>query len=119
MSILNPNEPRVVQRSEGFNYQLLKLDDKQNESINKIRTDEVKQTTQIRNQLREKRAKLETLQTSEKPDMKDINNLIDEIATLQAQQMKIQAASRQKIRSLLNDEQKAFYDAQNTGRSRQ
>ena len=107
----NPQEVRRVIRPEGLVSPARNLDDKQREEISKIRTEQLKERTQTRNLLNEKRAKLETLQTSEKPDMKEINKLIDEIAAVQAQQMKDQAAGRQKIRSLLTEEQRAYFDA--------
>ena len=109
----NPQEVRRVIRPEGSVSPARNLDDKQREEISKIRTEQLKERTQTRNLLNEKRAKLETLQTAEKPDMKEINKMIDEIAAVQAQQMKDQAASRQKIRSLLTEEQRTYYDAQN------
>ena len=108
----NPMEVRRVIRPEGLVSPERNLDDKQREEISKIRTEQIKERTQTRNLLNEKRAKLETLQTVEKPDMKEINKVIDEIAALQAQQMKAQAAGRQKVRSLLTDEQRTYYDAQ-------
>lgn len=89
----------------------LNLNDQQREELKKINTEQLKERTQTRNLLREKRAKLEVLQTAEKPDMKAINKVIDEIAEMQAQEMKAQAANRQKIRNLLTEEQRAQYDA--------
>jgi len=108
----SPNEVRQVMRPEGFTMPPEgKLSDQQREELKKIRTEQLKERTKTRNLLNEKRAKLETLQTADKPDMKEINKVIDEIAAIQAQQMKAQAAARQKIRSLLTEEQRAYYDA--------
>ena len=107
----SPKEMRDLRPSEGFSLPVRNLDDKQREEIGKIRTEQVKQRTQTRNLLMEKRAKLEVLQTADKPDMKEIDRVIDEIAALQGQEMKTQAANRQKIRSLLTEEQRANYDA--------
>ena len=98
-------------RPEGFTVSERNLDDKQREEIGKIRMEQIKERTQTRNLLTEKRAKLEVLQTADKPDMKEINKVIDEIAAVQAQQMKAQAASRQKIRNVLTEEQRTYYDA--------
>ena len=114
---MNPQEVRRVIRPETSALPSRNLDDAQREEIRKIRTEQLKERTQTRNLLNEKRAKLEVLQTANQPDMKEINKLIDEIAAVQAQEMKAQAAGRQKIRSLLTDEQRAYYDAQaaNTG----
>ena len=115
----NPQTVRRVMRPEGFTVPERNLDDQQREEIMKIRTEQLKERTQTRNLLNEKRAKLEVLQTADKPDMKEINKVIDEIAAVQAQEMKAQAASRQKIRSLLTDEQRAYYDAQAVNRGNQ
>ena len=112
----SPNDVRQVMRVEGFTISEGRLDDQQREEIKKIRTEQIKERTRTHNLLKEKRAKLETLQTADKPNMKEINKLIDEIAAIQAQQMKAQAASRQKIRSLLTEEQRAIYDARGANR---
>jgi Spy/CpxP family protein refolding chaperone len=112
----SPQEVRQVIRPESLSTPAGSLDDKQREEIKKIRTEQLKARTQSRNLLREKRAKLEVLQTADKPDMKEINKLIDEIAAIQAQEMKAQAANRQKIRSLLTDEQRAIFDARGENR---
>jgi len=107
----SPQEVRQVIRTESLSTPEGSLNDKQREEIKKIRMEQLKERTKTRNLLREKRAKLEVLQTADKPDMKEINKLIDEIAAIQAQELKSQAASRQKIRSLLTDEQRAVFDA--------
>ena len=107
----SPREPRQVIRPEGFSMPMGTLDEKQREEISKIRTEQMKERVQTRNLLKEKRAKLELLQTADKPDLKEINKVIDEISVVQAQEMKVQAASRQKIRSLLTEEQRIRYDA--------
>ena len=86
------------------------LDDRQREEVQKIRTERQNELTQTGNLLREKRARLEVLQTAEKTDMNEINKVIDEIAALQAQEMKAQAAGRQQIRDLLTDDQRVYYD---------
>ena len=107
----SPKEVRQVTHREGFTMPEGGLNEQQRDELKKIRTEQLKERTQTRNILKEKRARLETLQTADKPDMKEINKVIDEIAAIQAQQMKSQAASRQKIRSMLTDEQRAHYDA--------
>jgi Spy/CpxP family protein refolding chaperone len=106
---------RGGQRSEGFfmAFQGINLDENQQKEIEKIRLEQVKERTKTRNLMREKRAKLELLQTADKPDMKEINRVIDEIAAIQAQEMKAQAAARQKIRALLNEEQRVQFDSRN------
>ena len=108
---LNPQEVRQPFRTGDFSMSLGNLDEKQREELQKIRTEQIKESTQFRNVLREKRARLEVLQTTDKPDTREINKVIDEIAAVQAQEMKAQAANRQKIRSLLTEEQRALFDA--------
>jgi len=108
----NPQVVRRVIRPENSVLPARNLNDKQHEEIRNIRKEQLKERTQTRNLLNEKRAKLEVLQTADKPDMEEINKVIDEIAAVQAQEMKTQAACRQKIRSLLTEEQRAYYDAQ-------
>ena len=112
----SPKEATQVLRPDGFTKSMESLDEKQREEMKKIRTAQLKESVQTRNRLKEKRAKLELLQTADKPDMKEINKVIDEIASIQAQEMKAQAASRQKIRSLLTEEQRIYFDAQNADR---
>ena len=108
---INPQEVRQVMRPEGFTMPVTNMSDQQREEIKKIRIEQLKESTRTRNLLKEKRAKLETLQTADKPDMKEINKVIDEIAAIQAQEMKARAAARQKIRSLLTEEQRVYFDA--------
>jgi len=112
----SPRDVHQVMPSEALAMQRGSMNDKQREEIQKIRTEQLKERTQSRNLLNEKRAKLETLQTADKPNMKAINKVIDEIAAIQAQQMKSQAASRQKIRNLLTEEQRVQFDAQYANR---
>ena len=107
----SPQEMRQVMRSGKMSMPKIGLDDKQREELKKIHAQQLKERTQTRNLLREKRAKLEVLQTADKPDMKEVNKAIDEIATVLGQEMKNMAANRQKIRSVLTDEQRAFFDA--------
>ncbi len=106
----SPAEVKRVMRPDGF-VSPMGLDEKQREEIKKIRMEQMKERTQTRNQLKEKRAKLEVLQTADKSDLKEINKVIDEIASIQAQEMKAQAAHRQKIRSMLTEEQRVYFDA--------
>jgi len=107
----SPAEVRQVYPREEFTLPGENLNDQQHEEIRKIRTEQLKERTKTGNLLKEKRAKLESLQTANQPDIKEINKVIDEIAAIQAQEMKAQAVSRQRIRSLLTDEQRAAFDS--------
>lgn len=96
---------------QGRHMNLPNLTDEQKDQIAKLRTENMKTMLQNRNLLQEKMAKLNTLQTADKPDMKAINTLIDETAALKATMAKAQAAHRQQVRSLLTDEQRVIFDS--------
>lgn len=65
----------------------------------------------LTNQLREKEAHLQTLQTAGQVDMKAVDQTIDEMGALRIQIAKKRAASRQDIRKLLTDEQRVVFDS--------
>jgi Spy/CpxP family protein refolding chaperone len=69
-----------------------------------------KEAKPLRNQLGELKAKQKTLSTADNPDMKAINANIDEITKVMNQLMKSRAAFRQKVRALLTDEQRMWFD---------
>lgn len=50
------------------------------------------------------------LQTEESPDFNRINKTIEEIGVLYVEREKMKAKTRQKIRNLLNDDQKLVFD---------
>ena len=108
----NPKESRQIsvpeRRMEHFGE---RLSDEQREEFKKIRMEQTKKDTRARNLLKEKHARLKVLQTADKPDMKEIDKTIDEIASIRAQAMKERAADRQKIRSMLTEEQRIYFDA--------
>jgi Spy/CpxP family protein refolding chaperone len=117
-----PNGPNQGKRwmNNGDNFQakhlnLPNLTDEQKEQIAKLRTENMKAMLDSRNQIQEKMARLHTLQTADKPDMNAINSVIDEIAELKATMAKTRAAHRQKIRSLLTDEQRVIFDSKPMG----
>jgi len=87
------------------------LTDEQKEKMAELRTENMKVLLEKRNLVHEKMAKLQTLQTADKADMKAINALIDEIAEVKADMAKQRAAHRQQIRSLLTDEQRVIFDS--------
>ena len=69
-----------------------------------------KEMIQIDNQLNEKRAQLKTLEQVEKPNMKSVYSKIDEITDLQNQKMKVTATHKNKVRSILTEEQRVKFD---------
>ena len=107
----SPQEVKQVVRHEGFSMPIKNLDEKQREELKKIAMEGAKENLKTRNLMKEKHAKLEVLQTADKPDLKEINKVIDEMTAIQAQEMKDKAANRQKIRNLLTEEQRVLFDA--------
>ena len=87
------------------------LTDDQISKIKDIRLNEQKQSMQLQNQISEKNAKLRTLETADKADLKEINKVIDETMKLQGDAKKLQAESKQKIRTLLTEEQRIQFDS--------
>lgn len=72
--------------------------------------------TPIDNQLREKRARLQTLSTGDTIDRNAAKKLIGEMADLQAERMSIRWETRQEVRAQLTDEQKIRFDSRGMGR---
>ncbi len=102
----------------GENIQLLggygfisNLSQGQHQQIKTLELAKQKQLNQLNNQLAEKKARLRTLEAQDKPDMKAINQTIDEQAKLMADKMKAEAECRQKVRAILTDEQRVEFDA--------
>ncbi len=86
------------------------LTEKQKEQIKQLRTEHLKAMLPLKNQLMEKRARLHTISTSENVNMKEINNMIEEIGAIKTRLMKERAAHRQEIRTLLTQEQRLMFD---------
>ena len=82
----------------------------QKTKIKLLRTGLQKEMLPLKNQLGEKRARMQTLETAEKVDMTAINTQIDEIKGLEAKMYKLKAAQRQEIRMLLTAEQRIHFD---------
>ena len=86
------------------------LTEEQREKIKDLGAGMQKESLPLKNELREKRARLKTLSTAENANMNDINRVIDEIGDLQTKMMKIRAAHHQDVRAELNEEQRLFFD---------
>ena len=87
------------------------LTDEQQQKINDLRVKHIKDVTPLKNELGEKRARMRTLQSAEKPDLNAINKLIDEMAAVRAQIQKKAAAHKVEVASLLTDAQKVCFNA--------
>jgi len=86
------------------------LTQEQENKITALKTQHLKNTQDLRNQLNEKRAHYKTLMTAENPNMGAINNLIDEIAKIKGQLLKAKAAHQQEVRKVLTEDQRVIFD---------
>jgi Spy/CpxP family protein refolding chaperone len=114
------NHPLMKQRLENMRdiqsdcsktLSLPDLTDKQKEQIKEQMYETRQQVMPLQNQVREKRARLQTLRTSEKVDMTAIEKIVDEMADLQAEITKQRLISEQEIRQILTDEQRLIFDS--------
>lgn len=87
----------------------------QEKQIEQLKLKHQKEMLPLRNALREKHARMQTLETAEKADMAAINKTIDEIATIKTDMQKKRAAHRQEIRNVLNEEQRLVFDSKGQG----
>lgn len=94
----------------GVNCRIPDLTDAQQKKLDQLRTAHWKEMSDYRNQLNEKHARLQTLQSADKADMNAINTLIDEIGKIKTQMAKATAAHRQEVRGELTEQQRVFFD---------
>lgn len=92
------------------------LTEDQQTKIDALRVEHYKAVQPLRNQLNEIQAKYRTLMTTDPVDTKAVDKLIDERTSLMNKMMKLNAAHRAQVRSLLTDEQKISYDRMGSGR---
>ncbi len=90
----------------------LNLTDEQKAQVKKIREDGYKVSKPLHDELRELKARQQTLITANNPDMNTINSNIDKMSVLQNRLAKIRTQHRQEIRSLLTNEQRMQFDRQ-------
>jgi len=106
-----PNQgPYNGKRNAPNEFAIPDLTQAQKDKIKELRTANMKETTQIKNQLQEKRARLNTLRTADKPNMNEIDKTIDEISALTAKLMKQREHFIQDVRKELTEEQRVTFD---------
>jgi Spy/CpxP family protein refolding chaperone len=88
----------------------------QQTKIEKQRTTQWKEMQNYRNQLNEKRARLQTLRSVDNADMSTINKTIDEIGVIQTSMQKKREQHFQDVRNLLTDDQRVYFDNFHSGR---
>lgn len=104
------NMPQKNNMEKGMFMKIPDLTDAQQEKIKTLRTAHMKEMLPLKNDLREKQAHLQTLQTSDKQDMNAINKQIDDIYVVKTQMTKKHAALRQEVRKILTDDQRVWFD---------
>jgi len=87
----------------------------QEAKLKEFRTKHLKEITPLKNELNEKHARLQTLESADKLDMAAIDKTIDEIAQIKAKLMKKHIAHRAEVASILTDDQKVFFNAHGRG----
>ena len=70
----------------------------------------MKKALSLRNEMKEKKAHLETLATKDKPSKSKLNSTIEEIGELKTKLMKLRMDKRQDIREILTEEQRIIFD---------
>lgn len=99
------------ERGERFLERIPNISEEQKEQIKELKTDHMKEVLPLRNQVDEKEAHLKTLSTADKVDMAKINKTIEEIGNLKITIAKNRAAHKQKIRNVLNEDQRIVFDS--------
>lgn len=102
---------RPMRDSARFERGIPNLTAEQKTKIQSLRVKHQKEVTPIKNELAEKKARLRTLNSVEKPDINAINKTIDEMSVLQTKIMKSKASHRIEVASNLTDEQKVFFNS--------
>jgi Spy/CpxP family protein refolding chaperone len=88
----------------------LELTAEQQTKIDALKLDHQKKVLPLKNELNEKNARMNTLQTAEIADMKAINSLIDEMGAIKTKMTKEKATHHQEIRKILTEEQRIKFD---------
>ena len=106
-------EKKVIKHRKGGDpiMQLESLSDTQRAELQKMREQNREVSKPQREKVRAVKQDLRTKQNSDSPNMDEVNKLIDEKHTLEAQIEKNKAAQRVKMRAVLTPEQKAELDA--------
>lgn len=93
------------------------LTEDQENKIEALRVDHLKEMNDYRNQMNELRARKQTMMSSDNANMNEINSVIDQMTAIHGKMMKTSAKHRQDVRNQLTDQQKVYFDAsQRNGR---
>ncbi|RLD40483.1 MAG: hypothetical protein DRI86_15180 [Bacteroidetes bacterium] len=86
------------------------ITDEQKTQLKTKRTAMMKEALPLRNSLKEKMARLNTLSSATEPNMKAINKQIESIGEDKVAIMKIRANFRQEVRKVLTEDQRVYFD---------
>ena len=86
------------------------LNEEQKAQLKAIHLKTEKEALPLKNKVGEKEARLKTLTTSEKFDVRAVNLVIDEIGSLKSDLMKFKVAAGQEIKQILTEEQLVFFN---------
>ena len=108
---LGPGSDQRQGAGMGLYANLLDLTEEQQASVADLRTTHLKEMMDLRNKLREKRARLQTLTTGDNYDKNAVESVIDEMGEIHTQLLKERTSHRQDVRNLLTEEQQVLFDA--------
>lgn len=112
------NDQEQFVPGQGRMMAMLDLTDEQQTALTTMRTEHMKQCQPLRNEMNEMRARMHTLQTADKADMKVINQQIELMSDKRTELMKLRATHRQQVRAMLTDDQRVIFDAHKRGMNR-
>ncbi len=107
---LPADHPKITKENFQKGPRIPDLSEEQEAKLADIHLNMMKEALPVKNLIKEKEARLNTLKTAEKADLAAINKSIDEISKLKADLAKKHAAKEQEIRKLLTDKQRIFFD---------
>ncbi|MFW6020000.1 MAG: Spy/CpxP family protein refolding chaperone [Bacteroidales bacterium] len=91
------------------------LTDEQESKIETLKVEHIKKQTEYRNQYQEKMAQVRTLTSGDNIDMEKAEKIMDEAMALKSKMMKNSMEQRNKVRDLLTEEQKVYFDSHRKG----
>lgn len=100
----------------GKEHSLPNLTPDQKSKLKTLRLNLKKESLPLRNQIREKEARLKTLETAPKSDLPAIHATLGEIHDLRLKMARLRASTKQEIRGLLTEEQRILFDTRNNGK---
>lgn len=112
---MQPFAQQDIKENQGRNMPgqawMQSLTEEQREQIKTLRLQTHEQALGLENQLKEKRARLQTLSTGDQINAKAAHSIIEEISVMEADLEKLRWNTRMEIRTLLTDEQKVIFDS--------